>query len=130
MLRQSRITLIHLSLVLFAGAIVVRAAQVQLFQSKQWTQKAARQHFASTEIPAPRGAIYDVSGAPLAMSREMLRLSLSPREIKDRRAVRRDLTRLGVPGEFVSRATDARRAWVDLPGTYSPARAADLAGMR
>src|SRR6185312_5404639 len=129
-LRQSRITLIHLSLVLFAGAIVVRAAQVQLFQSKQWTQKAARQHFASTEIPASRGAIYDVSGAPLAMSREMLRLSLSPREIKDRRAVGRDLTSLGVPGEFVSRATDARRAWVDLPGTYSPARAADLAAMR
>lgn len=130
MFRQSRITLIHLSLVLFAAAIVVRAAQVQLFQSKQWAERAAQQHFASTKLPASRGAIYDVSGAPLAMSREMLRLSISPREVKDRRAVGRDLTRLGVPAPFVSRATDARRAWVDIPGTYSPASASELAAMR
>ena len=130
MLRQSRITLVHLSLVLFAAAIVVRAAQVQLFQSKQWARKAERQHFASATLPAPRGAIYDVSGAPLAMSREMLRLSVSPRELKDRRSAGRDLAQLGVPSPFVARATDARRAWVDIPGTYSPARAASLASMR
>ncbi|HKV52168.1 MAG TPA: penicillin-binding protein 2, partial [Gemmatimonadaceae bacterium] len=130
MLRQSRITLVHLSLVLFAAAIVVRATQVQLFQSKQWARRAERQHFASATLPAPRGAIYDVSGAPLAMSREMLRLSISPRELKDRRTAWRDLTQLGVPSPFVARATDARRAWVDIPGTYSPARAAPLASMR
>lgn len=130
MLRQSRITLVHLSLVLFAGALVVRATQVQLFQSKQWARKAERQHFASATLPAPRGAIYDVSGAPLAMSREMLRLSLSPRELKDRRSAGRDLAQLGVPAPFVSRAMDARRAWLDIPGTYSPARAASLASMR
>lgn len=130
MFRQSRITLIHLSLVLFAGAIVVRAAQVQLFQAKQWTRRAERQHFASATLPAPRGAIYDVSGAPLAMSREMLRLSVSPRELKDRRAAGRDLSQLGVPASYVSRATDARRAWVDIPGTYSPSSAASLASMR
>ena len=130
MFRQSRITLIHLSLVLFAGAIVVRAAQVQLFQSKQWTQRAAEQHFASTKLPASRGAIYDVSGAPLAMSRQMLRLSVSPREVKNRRALGRALARLGVPAQFVSRATDPRRAWVDIPGTFSPASASDVAAMR
>ena len=130
MFRQSLITLIHLSLVLFAGAIVVRAAQVQLFQSKQWAQRAAQQHFASTRLPASRGPIYDVSGAPLAMNRQMLRLSISPREVKDRRAVARALTRLGVPAQFVSRATDARRAWVDIPGTFAPGSASDLAAMR
>jgi cell division protein FtsI (penicillin-binding protein 3) len=129
-LRQSRITLIHLSLVLFAGAIVVRAAQVQLFQSKQWARRAAQQHFASTTLPAQRGSIYDVSGAPLAMSREMIRLSVSPRELKDRRTAGREMAQVGVPPAYVVRATDARRAWVDIPGTFSPSRVASLASLR
>lgn len=130
MLRQSRITLVHLSLLLFAAAIVVRAAQVQLIQSRQWAARGSRQHFASARLPAPRGAIYDVSGATLAASREMLRLSISPRELRDRRQVGRALKQLGVPAAFISRAVDPRRAWVDLPGTYAPGSAAELAAMR
>lgn len=130
MLRQSRLTLVHLSLVLVAAAIVVRATQVQIFQARLWAARGSRQHFASTRLPAPRGGIYDVSGAPLAASREMMRLSISPRELHDRRAVGRDLKRLGVPAAFISRAIDPRRAWVDLPGTYSPSSAAALAAMR
>jgi cell division protein FtsI (penicillin-binding protein 3) len=60
----------------------------------------------------------------------MVRLSISPRELRNRRAAGRDLAKLSVPAAFISRALDQHRTWVDLPGTYSPASAADLAAMR
>jgi len=130
MLRQSRIALVHLSLVVFAVALVARAAQVQLVQTRQWTARAQRQHFASSDIPAPRGTIDDVRGVPLAVSREMVRLSVAPRELRDRRAAARALARLGVARDWAARATDPRRAWVDLPGSFLPGDAATLTAMR
>jgi cell division protein FtsI (penicillin-binding protein 3) len=128
--RSSRILLIHIALVLFAIALVARAAEVQLWQSDQWTARAKRQHFATAELPAPRGNIYDVRGVPLAMSREMVRLSIAPREVTDVKALARALDRLNVPRTWINRATDAHRAWVTLPGTYLPGDAAPVAAMR
>ncbi|HEX6535395.1 MAG TPA: penicillin-binding transpeptidase domain-containing protein [Gemmatimonadaceae bacterium] len=128
--RPSRIALIHASLVLFALALVARAAEVQLWQNDQWAARAHRQHFARAEIPAPRGAVYDVRGVPLAVSRVMVRLAIAPRELRDPRATARALTRLGVPGDWVRRATDTRRAWVTLPGTWLPGDVATLTAMR
>lgn len=130
MLRQTRITLIHLSLAAVAVAIVARAAVVQLWQTRLWSARANQQHFAQADLPAPRGAIFDERGTPLAVSREMLRLGVAPRELRSRAAAARALSRLGVAPAVVTRATDARRAWIDLPGVYSPADAATLAAMR
>ena len=64
MLRNKRIAVVHLVLGGFAAAIVVRAAQVQVWQGKQWQAKATRQHVAASSIPAPRGLIVDASGNP------------------------------------------------------------------
>src|SRR5919108_6191028 len=106
MLRPSRIALIHASLLLFAVALIVRAAQVQLWQRGEWAARAQRQHYAAADVPAPRGDIFDVSGVPLAQSREVVRLSIAPRELKDRRAAWRALSALGLPRQWADRATD------------------------
>jgi cell division protein FtsI (penicillin-binding protein 3) len=116
--RPTRIVLIHLSLVVFAIALIARAAQVQLWQHSQWVARAERQHFVSATLPAPRGNIYDVRGVPLAMSREMVRLSVAPREVANRHALSRALETLGVSRSYIARATDPHRAWVTLPGSY------------
>jgi cell division protein FtsI (penicillin-binding protein 3) len=121
---------VHIALLLFAIALVVRAADVQLVEHARWAASAQRQHFTTAVLPAQRGNIYDVRGVPLAMSREMVRLSVAPRELRDARATAVALGRLGVRSEWVARATDTRRAWVSLPGSYLPGDVAEVTAMR
>jgi cell division protein FtsI (penicillin-binding protein 3) len=128
--RLTRIALVHGALVLFALALVVRAAQVQLLERDEWAARAERQHFASSTVPAPRGNIYDVRGTPLAMSREMTRLSIAPREVARPKDLSKALASLGVPRSAVARATDTHRAWVPLPGSYVPGDVQDVISMR
>ncbi|HEY9516963.1 MAG TPA: penicillin-binding transpeptidase domain-containing protein [Gemmatimonadaceae bacterium] len=128
--RPTRIVLVHASLVVFAIALMARAAQVQLWQHSQWVARAERQHFVSATLPAPRGNIYDVRGVPLAMSREMVRLSVAPREVANRRALSRALGTLGVSRSYIARATDTHRAWVTLPGSYLSEDAARVTSLR
>ena len=130
MTRPSRLTLVHGSLALFALALVVRAAQVQLVQADLWRHRAQRQQFAAADVPAPRGEIFDVGGIPLAQSRPTVRLRVAPRELADRALTARALAKMGVAREWVSRATDARRAWVEIPGAFSPGAAAPVSHMR
>src|SRR5215207_10574776 len=96
MLRSSRIAVIHLVLGLFAIAIIARAAQVQVWQGKQWQAKATRQHVAASSIPAPRGLVLDASGVPLAESRERVQLSIATREVRDPKKLARELKRVGL----------------------------------
>lgn len=130
MTRPSRLQLVHGSLALFALALVLRAAQVQLWQAKLWRHKAERQQFAAADVPAARGDIFDVSEVPIAQSRPTVRLRVAPKELKDRAATWRALAKLGVPRAWVSRATDQHRAWVELPGAYQPGDAAAVTHMR
>lgn len=128
--RPTRLQLVQGSLALFALALVVRAAQVQLLQADAWRHRAQRQQFAAADVPAPRGNIFDVSGVPIAQSRPTTRLRVAPKELKDRAATARALTKLGVPRDWVARATDPRRAWVVIPGAYLPGDAAAVTRMR
>jgi cell division protein FtsI (penicillin-binding protein 3) len=130
MTRPSRLQLVHGSLALFALALVMRAAQVQLWQADLWRHKAQRQQFAAADVPAPRGDIFDVSEVPIAQSRPTVRLRVAPKELKNRAITARALAKLGVPREWVARATDPHRAWVVIPGAYQPGDAAALAHMR
>lgn len=128
--RSGRAGLIHGVLVLFALALVVRAAQVQLWEGDVWTLKAQKQHYAVADIPAPRGEILDANGVPLAESREMVRVSIAPRELTNPRAAAREMEALDVPQSWIARGTDRKRAWVTLPGEFLPGAAAPLTAMR
>ena len=128
--RFSRSQVVHAALGVFAALLVVRAAQVQLWEGREWAARAHKQHYGAKEIPAPRGNLLDTRGAPLAQSRELIKLAIAPREVRERRALGKSLLRLGVPAAWVARATDARRKWVALPGRYLPADASAVTAMR
>ncbi len=130
MFRASRVGLVHLALLLFAGALVGRAAQVQLWEGGEWAARAERQHVTDAEIPAPRGRILDAAGFTLAGSRELVRLEVAPREVRDREALARALRAAGTSDGWVRRATDRSRAWVTIPRRYLPADIAPAAAMR
>jgi cell division protein FtsI (penicillin-binding protein 3) len=128
--RFTRSQLVNGALAAFAALLVIRAAQVQLWEGRHWAARAHKQHYGEKEIPAPRGALLDARGVPLAQSRELVKLSIAPQEVRDRSALRRALKKLGVPAVWIARASDTRRKWVVLPGRYLPVDASSVAAMR
>lgn len=130
MIRVSRVGLVHGAFVLFAIALVGRAAWVQLGQADRWRERARGQQVTPTALPAPRGAILDAAGTVLVESRSLVRLAVAPTEVRDVRVLRAALTALGVPAEFVRRAGDRGRKWVELPGRYLSTEAEAVAAMR
>ncbi|HEU4457314.1 MAG TPA: penicillin-binding transpeptidase domain-containing protein, partial [Longimicrobium sp.] len=82
--------------------------------------EALEQQRERVPLPARRGAVYDRDGVPLALSHETYRVSVAPRELRDRGATRTLLVEaLGVPRTVARKATDPGRRWVVLPGRFS-----------
>jgi cell division protein FtsI (penicillin-binding protein 3) len=122
-LRTDRVGLVHLSLLAFALALVGRAAQVQLFQRRQWATLAAQEHFVPASNTPPRGPILDVTESVVAESRDLVHFSVAPMQVRDPAALARALTRAGVSAPWVARATDRHVPWVVIPGRYPAADA-------
>jgi cell division protein FtsI (penicillin-binding protein 3) len=113
-------------MLLFALALVVRAGKVQVIDGKRWSERAKRQHFATTSMSAPRGDILDANGAPLVESREMVRVAVSLPEVRDTALVMRLLQRSRLDVSAVRSAIARRRRWVELPGVHSASQLAAL----
>lgn len=125
----SRLAVVHGALIALAVALIAKAAREQLLLGDRWAATARRQHFAQSRLPAPRGEIADASGGTLVESREVTRLSVAPRELRDPARLRAALRTLGADAKWVSAATNRSRKWVELPGRYLPADVASLASM-
>lgn len=130
MIKVSRVGVVHGAFVCFAAALIGRAAWVQLGQAETWRIRARGQQVASAEVPAVRGAILDASGRVLVESRAVVRLAVAPNEVRDAQALAAALRRVRVPDEFVRRAIDRNRKWVELPGQYLSTDVADAMAMR
>lgn len=130
MIHISRVGVVHGAFVCFAVALVGRAAWVQLGETDEWRRRAQVQQVASTELPALRGPILDASGSVLVQSRAVVRLAVAPSEVKQPEALADALRRAGVPAEFVRRATDRSRKWVELPGRFASTDVAEVLAMR
>lgn len=130
MIRVSRVGAVHGAFVLFAVALVGRAAWVQLGQADRWRDLARGQQATPTVLPAVRGPILDAAGTVLVESRSLVRLDIAPNEIRRMDALRTALQRAGVGTEFIRRATDRQRKWVELPGRFLTTEVADLLAMR
>ena len=120
-----------LAILLIAGlGLLGRGFQLQVLQATEWEGQADRQQREQVVLPAARGAIFDRNGVPLATTREMLRVSAAPHEVRDAAAVRRALGRaLGLSSRWLNRAVDPGRRWVVLPGRYEPTIRAELDGL-
>src|SRR2546423_4731324 len=126
MKRPNRVAVIHAFFVLFAIALVARAAKVQVVEGKQWDARGRRQHFFASPMSAPRGQILDASGNTLVESREMTRVALALPEVRDTGFVLRALHRASLDASVVHAAIARRRRWIDLPGLYTAADVASL----
>jgi cell division protein FtsI (penicillin-binding protein 3) len=122
----NRVAIVHAFLVVFALAIVARAAKVQVVEGKQWAARARRQHFIASPLSAPRGDILDASGNTLVESREMTRVAVALPEVRDTGFVLKALRRAKVDADAVRAAIQRRRRWIDLPGLYSAADVASI----
>lgn len=126
MARPSRITVVHGTLVVFALLLIGQAARVQLVQGDEWAERARRQQFRSGPMVAPRGKILDASGNVLAESRELVRLSVAPREVKNAAVLAAALRKWGFEERIIAAATSKERKWVTLPGLHVASEAAAL----
>lgn len=129
MLRETRLRIVHGALVLFAVSLVLRSAWVQLWQGDMWERQAARQHYAQSALPAPRGDILDVAGVPLAQSQVQVKLNVVPQEVKEPRRLARSLQRLGVDRATLRRVADRSRKWVPINRTYLPSEVATVTAL-
>jgi cell division protein FtsI (penicillin-binding protein 3) len=127
MAAPNRIGIVHGALVLFAVALVVRAAKVQVVDGERWTERAKRQHFFTSKTSGPRGDILDASGRPLVESRELLKVAVAPPELRDTDFVIRALQRAHLDVSVVRSAIARKRRWVELPGLHGSVRVASLA---
>ena len=141
MIRPTRVGLMHFTFALFAVALVGRSAQLQLFQTERWRAKARVQQIAPGKLPAPRGAILDVTGGLLVESRQLLTLAVAPREVaKDikkgqtgaerQRVLRKLLVGAGVAGGTIARTVDTTRSWVPIPGNFPASDVTALLAVR
>ncbi len=110
--------------------ICARAAQVQVLEGSQWKEIAESEHRADKVVQAARGAIYDRNGNPLAVSREMFKVSVAPRELRSPAKDRRLLAAaLGLAPAAVAHLTSTERRWSVVPGLYAPGVRDTLSGV-
>ena len=122
----NRVAVVHGFFVLFAVALVARAAKVQVVEGKEWVSRGKRQHYRASAAAAPRGEILDASGNTLVESRELTRIAVALPEVRDTALVLRALRLARVDAALLHAAIERRRRWIDLPGLYSQSDIASL----
>ena len=132
MIRSSRIGLAHAMLALFAIAILVKAAQRPARSTgRSGARCAERQQMTARTVPAPRGEILDATRRVLAQSREMVRLEIAPREVRERAKLRRALASVARrPVADRARARYDRRSISRFPAAFSTTDAAPAMALR
>ncbi|WP_319458695.1 penicillin-binding protein 2 [Micromonospora sp. RTP1Z1] len=107
-----------LTLTLFA-AIGIRLVVLQTVDTPAYADGGLPRRLAVVDLPAPRGAIYDRTGDPLAHSVEARYVYADPTRVKDRFATARLLSPL--LGKPVSELADKMKQRT-LPGTTTPSQ--------
>lgn len=139
---RARASFVHVLLVLFAAAVVGKAAQLQLIDHERWRQEAERQHVVDVKVAPPRGAILDATGTVLVETREEVQIIVEPhnlgpsrrkgldgkvRTVDSRVVLRKVLKDLRVPDKWVKRAYNPKQyKWVEIPLRFAPADVARL----
>jgi len=114
-----------------AAVICARATQIQIVQVGQWRDLAEAQHTTDKEAAAARGAVLDRDGALLAVSREMYRVSVAPRELEDPDAAAALLQQaLGLTPHKAREMASRDRTWAVVPGRFPPSARERLTGVR
>jgi cell division protein FtsI (penicillin-binding protein 3) len=116
----ARIAAVQFGFALGVLAILARAVQLQLFQGERWAEQATRQRTERVVLPARRGALYDRTGVPLAITQEFYHVGVAPNELVARPAALKLLTRqLGIAGNLLARDLRSGKRWLYSHGPFT-----------
>jgi cell division protein FtsI (penicillin-binding protein 3) len=102
-------------------AVSGRLAYLQLFRHSEYLMRAARQQRRTLDITPKRGAIYDRSMRPLAMSVPVQSAFAVPSEVKDVPMAARLLSGvLGVPAQYVEERLESGSTFVWIQRKLPP----------
>jgi cell division protein FtsI (penicillin-binding protein 3) len=125
---EKRLWVVGIAFAVGFAALVVRAAQVQLLQGAEYAARAAAQRTDSVILPAPRGALYDRTGIPLAATTEVFHVGFDPGELRDGDAtIRLAARQLGLPEREIRRRL--RRRYAHFEGPFTAAQVLPLRGI-
>lgn len=130
MKRPSRLGILHGFLIVFAVALVAKAAREQLFRGDYWAALAKRQHFFSSGLPASRGDILDAGGARLVESQERVRIAIAPAEVRGLPGVVKAMRNAGIEEKWIKAVQTPGKKWVEIPTLFLEADVAPLLVMR
>ena len=104
-----RFLVLFLALLVGAGAIVTRLVQVQIINHDYYVAEAEEAHLRQTLVRAPRGAILDRNGYPLATTVDAFDVYIDPRSWENNGVALRGAAVLAPllnrePGELISAA--------------------------
>ena len=114
------------AIVALLAAVAYRAYGLQIREAAHYKELAERQHIATVQVPAPRGAIYDATGAELAATADIDSVYANPQETHDLGGTAERLGRiLGVQaGEIEARLSAPRYfVWIERHVSQDRARA-------
>ncbi len=124
-----RLHVVQLGVFVALGALVVRAAQVQLIEGRRHAAEAAAQRTEHVVREARRGTLFDRHGTALALTQETYHVGVAPNELRDpagdAAAIARQLHR---PADEVRRALHRRYAW--FAGPYTATEVQPLRAVR
>ena len=110
---RSRIGVLFVITSVLTGALLVRAARIQLFPDQRLAQLARRQFQSRLLVQPRRGTILDRSGEPLAINREVHSLAANPSKVRNPRSLARILARVtGVPVSKIQSRLREKREFV------------------
>lgn len=110
---KRRLTGVMLLCIGIAGAIIIRAAYIQLLTNSRLEGMARRQFQSNSLIRPRRGSILDRNGEPLAVNREVHSLAANPAKIHNKRMLARLLSRAtDVPYSRLFRRLSEKREFV------------------
>ncbi|MGH2670550.1 MAG: hypothetical protein ACRDH5_15790, partial [bacterium] len=124
-----RLQVVEVAVLAALAALVVRAAQVQLFQGRRWSAEATAQRTEPIVLAARRGALTDRHGTPIALTQETYHVGVAPNELRnaasDADLIARQLRR---SSRQVRQALTKRYAW--FAGPFSSRDVAPLRALR
>src|ERR1041385_6994968 len=124
-----RIQVIELAVLVGLGALVGRAAQVQILQGRRWAEEAQAQRTERIVLPARRGTLFDRHGTPLAVTQETYHVGTAPNELRDPVADGALISRrLNLPARVWQQAL--RRRYAYFAGPYSALEVQSLRSVR
>ncbi len=115
------------------GAVLVRAAQLQLVEGGKWSKEAARTRTATRALSPRRGTIYDRNATPLAVSQEFYRVGVATWEVPNRQRKRVAgllVKELDFNAAQVKNSFRRARPKEDYLYRYTPASASDVEDLR